>query len=53
MLDELISELNTRGADFVKIVDVYHCITCLKCLINCPWTQGYLKKCLNGKENKK
>lgn len=31
------------------IVDVYHCITCLKCLINCPWTQGYMKKFLNGK----
>lgn len=25
------------------IVDVYHCETCLKCLVNCPWTQKYMK----------
>lgn len=25
------------------IVDVYHCDCCLKCLINCPWTQKYAK----------
>jgi len=25
------------------IVDVYHCDGCLKCLINCPWTQKYMK----------
>jgi epoxyqueuosine reductase len=25
------------------IVDVYNCETCLKCLVNCPWTQKYMK----------
>ena len=25
------------------IVDVYHCECCLKCLVNCPWTQKYMK----------
>lgn len=25
------------------IVDVYHCECCLKCLVNCPWTQRYMK----------
>jgi epoxyqueuosine reductase QueG len=25
------------------IVDVYHCDACLKCLVNCPWTQMYMK----------
>jgi len=25
------------------IVDVYHCDGCLKCLVNCPWTQKYMK----------
>ena len=25
------------------IVDVYHCDSCLKCLINCPWTQKYMR----------
>ena len=25
------------------IVDVYHCDCCLKCLVNCPWTQRYMK----------
>ncbi|MBU3216064.1 epoxyqueuosine reductase [Clostridium estertheticum] len=24
------------------IVDVYHCAGCLKCLVNCPWTQKYM-----------
>lgn len=26
-----------------SIVDVYHCIGCLKCLIHCYWTQSYVK----------
>ena len=26
------------------IVDVYNCETCLKCLVNCLWTQKYMKK---------
>ena len=26
------------------IVDVYHCVGCLKCLVNCPWTQEYMNK---------
>lgn len=25
------------------IVDVYHCVGCLKCLVHCPWTQRYMK----------
>jgi len=25
------------------IVDVYNCETCLKCLVNCPWTQKYMR----------
>jgi epoxyqueuosine reductase len=25
------------------IVDVYHCDGCLKCLVNCTWTQKYLE----------
>lgn len=25
------------------IVDVYHCDCCLKCMVNCPWTQRYVK----------
>ncbi|QOX61870.1 epoxyqueuosine reductase [Anoxybacterium hadale] len=25
------------------IVDVYHCETCLKCLVHCVWTQKYVK----------
>lgn len=24
-----------------EIVNVYKCITCLKCLVHCPWTQSY------------
>lgn len=26
-----------------SIVDVFNCETCLKCLVNCPWTQKYMK----------
>jgi len=26
------------------IVDVYQCNTCLKCLVNCPWTLRYMKR---------
>jgi epoxyqueuosine reductase QueG len=25
------------------IVDVYHCVGCLKCLVSCPWTQKYME----------
>lgn len=25
------------------IVDVYNCACCLKCLVNCPWSQKYMK----------
>jgi epoxyqueuosine reductase len=31
------------GVNRDKIVDVYHCDTCLKCLAYCPWTQKYMK----------
>ena len=27
-----------------KLVDVFVCTTCLKCLAHCPWTQKYVKK---------
>jgi epoxyqueuosine reductase QueG len=27
-----------------KLVDVYKCNTCLKCLALCPWTQKFMKK---------
>lgn len=30
------------------IVDVYHCKACLKCMINCPWTQRYMKNRIYG-----
>ena len=30
-----------------EIVDVYKCITCLKCLVHCPWTQSYMQKSLS------
>ncbi len=33
---------NTTSRD--ELVDVYKCITCLKCLIFCPWTQRYLNE---------
>jgi epoxyqueuosine reductase QueG len=29
------------------IVDVYKCDGCLKCLVNCPWTQKYTKSKIN------
>ena len=32
-----------------ELVDVYHCITCLKCLAFCPWTLGYIKNGSLGK----
>lgn len=31
------------GIDRDFIVDVYNCAGCLKCLVNCPWTQNYMK----------
>lgn len=30
-----------QGINRDYIVDVYHCIGCLKCLVHCPWTQKY------------
>lgn len=33
-----------EGVNRDLIVDVYHCTSCLKCLVNCPWTQRYMKK---------
>lgn len=26
-----------------ELVNVHKCTTCLKCLVHCPWTQGYAK----------
>lgn len=31
------------------IVDVYHCVSCLKCLVNCPWTQKYMENNITTK----
>lgn len=30
------------GIDRDNIVDVYRCDGCLKCMVNCPWTQKYM-----------
>ncbi|APC39913.1 epoxyqueuosine reductase [Clostridium estertheticum] len=30
------------GMNRDSIVNVYHCNGCLKCLVNCPWTQKYI-----------
>ncbi|MBU3178866.1 epoxyqueuosine reductase [Clostridium estertheticum] len=30
------------GMNRDSIVNVYHCDGCLKCLVNCPWTQKYM-----------
>lgn len=32
------------GMNRDQIVDVYQCNTCLKCLVNCPWTLRYMKR---------
>jgi epoxyqueuosine reductase len=32
----------TPGMNRDFIVNVYHCDGCLKCLVNCPWTQKYM-----------
>jgi len=29
-----------------ELVDVYHCTTCLRCLVMCPWTQRYAQTAL-------
>ena len=31
------------------IVNVYHCDGCLKCLVNCPWTQKYMDNNIDKK----
>ncbi|WP_066714600.1 epoxyqueuosine reductase [Clostridium sp. Marseille-P299] len=31
-----------QGMNRDLLVDVYHCVGCLKCLVNCPWTQKYM-----------
>ncbi|MBB2182204.1 epoxyqueuosine reductase [Lachnospiraceae bacterium MD1] len=36
-----------QGMNRDLIVDVYHCICCLKCLVNCPWTQKYMQNRLS------
>ncbi|MBU3201943.1 epoxyqueuosine reductase [Clostridium estertheticum] len=43
------------GMNRDSIVNVYHCNGCLKCLVNCPWTQKYMdnnidkqNECRNG-----
>lgn len=35
------------GMDRDFIVDVYHCDGCLKCLVNCLWTQNYMKNAID------
>ncbi|MBL4933124.1 epoxyqueuosine reductase [Clostridium paridis] len=39
------------GIDRDLIVDVYNCVTCLKCLSHCAWTQKYMNENLYGKIN--
>ena len=34
------------GVEREKIVDIFLCVTCLQCLVHCPWTNKYL----NGNE---
>lgn len=33
-----------KGIEREKIIDVHRCLTCLKCLVHCPWTQRVIKK---------
>lgn len=32
-----------EGMNRDLVVDVYHCEACLKCMVNCIWTQKYMK----------
>ena len=34
----------SKGIPRDELVDVHICITCLKCLVHCPWTQNYMRK---------
>ena len=27
-----------------NIIDIHKCVTCLKCMVMCPWTQAYMKR---------
>lgn len=36
-----------QGMNRDRIVDVYHCYCCLKCLAKCSWTQRYMKNALS------
>ncbi|MBF0548756.1 MAG: hypothetical protein HQM08_30315 [Candidatus Riflebacteria bacterium] len=26
------------------MIDISRCVSCMKCLVFCPWTQAYMKK---------
>lgn len=32
------------GVEREKIVDVFSCTTCFQCVVQCPWTQRYIKE---------
>lgn len=37
-----------KGIARDKLVDVFKCTSCMKCLALCPWTQKYVKKSISG-----
>lgn len=40
----LKGETWTRSIAREKIVDVFSCTTCFQCVVQCPWTQRYIKR---------
>lgn len=40
----LKGETWTRGIAREKIVDVFSCTTCFQCVVQCPWTQKYIRR---------
>ncbi len=42
--DALKGETWECGVEREKMVDVFLCTTCLQCLVQCPWTQKFMKE---------
>lgn len=40
----ILGNVWAKSGDRDKLVDVFHCKTCLKCLVHCPWTIRYAKR---------